>query len=171
MQGWALKGQKAATRTSENVKAFLIAKFNEGQISAQMANPTGVAKEMQEAKDSRGSPVFLLEDWKTARKISNSYFLSRVSALNKSTRTVMVTLNDEQNLNNDDFRSWEGYSAVESLRKEVYGAVNLQHPLWCNGHKICFMQKEKKLKNLKVLELKHISVSLSPTTSRITKEK
>ena len=119
MQGWALKGQKAATRTSENVKAFLIAKFNEGLISDQKTNPTGVAKEMQEAKDSRGSPVFLLEDWKIARKISNSYFLSRVSALNKSTRTVMVTLNDEQNLNNDDFRSWEGYSAVESLRKEV----------------------------------------------------
>lgn len=131
MQEWALKGQKAATRTSENVKAFLIAKFNEGLISDQKANPTGVATEMQEAKDSRGSPVFLLEDWKTARKISNSYFLSRVSALNKSTRTVMVTLNDEQNLNNDDFRSWEGYSAAESLRKEVYGAVNLQHPLWC----------------------------------------
>ena len=139
-----------ATRTSENVKAFLIAKFNEGLISDQKTNPTGVAKEMQEAKDSRGSPVFLLEDWKIARKISNSYFLPRVSALNKSTRTVMVTLNDEQNLNNDDFRSWEGYSAVESLRKEVYGAVNLQHPLWCNGHKICLMQKEKKLKNLKV---------------------
>lgn len=99
---------------------------------------------MQEAKDSRGSPVFLLEDWKTARKISNSYFLSRVSALNKSTRAVMVTLNDEQNLNNDDFRSWEGYSAVESLRKEVYGAVNLQHPLWCNGHKNLLYAKREK---------------------------
>ena len=29
-QGWALKGQKTATKTSENVKSFLIAKFNEG---------------------------------------------------------------------------------------------------------------------------------------------
>jgi len=28
-QGWALKGQKTATNTSENVKCFLIAKFNE----------------------------------------------------------------------------------------------------------------------------------------------
>ena len=27
-QGWALKGQKTATKTSENVKSFLIAKFN-----------------------------------------------------------------------------------------------------------------------------------------------
>ena len=28
-QGWALEGQKTATNTSENVKRFLIAKFNE----------------------------------------------------------------------------------------------------------------------------------------------
>ena len=146
MQGWALKGQKAATRTSENVKAFLIAKFNEVQISDQKANLTGVAKEMQEAKDSRGSPVFLLEDWKTARKISNSYFLSRVSALNKSTRAVMVTLNDEQNLNNADFRSWEGYSAVESLRKEVYGAVkSFTYDQWDHQRKMTFINAIEEL--------------------------
>ena len=81
LQGWALKGQKAATTASQNVKAFLIAKFNEGLISGQKANPTDVAKETQKAKDSRGSPVFLLEDWKTARQISS--FFSRLSALRK----------------------------------------------------------------------------------------
>ena len=167
-------GTKRSESGYQNIgesKSVFDSQIQRGPDSDQKANPTGVAKEMQEAEDSRGSPVFLLEDWKTARKISNSYFLSRVSALNKSTRTVMVTLNDEQNVNNDDFRSWEGYSAVESLRKEVYGAVNLQHPLWCTGHKICLMQKEKKLKNLKVLELKRISVTLSPTTSGAIKEK
>lgn len=71
-QGWALKGQKAATKTSENVKHFLIAKFNEG-LSGQKANPSEVAKEMQEAKDSNGSPVFLPDDWKTAWQISSFF--------------------------------------------------------------------------------------------------
>ena len=56
-QGWALKGQKTASKTSENVKRFFIAKFNEG-LSGQKANPSEVAKEMQEAKHSNGSPVF-----------------------------------------------------------------------------------------------------------------
>ena len=163
MQGWALKGQKAVTKTSENVKAFLIAKFNQGLISGQRANPTDVAKGMQEAKDSTGSPVFLLEDWKTARKISS--FFSQLSELKKSTWAVTVTLNYEQNLNDDDFRSWEGYSTAESLRKEVYGAVDLQQPLWCDGHNICLMAKEKKLRNLRVLELEHFCVSLSLATS------
>ena len=163
LQGWTLKGQKAVTRTSVNVKKFLIAKFNQGLTSGQKANPTDVAKEMQESKDSRGSPVFLLEDWETARQISS--FFSRLSALNKSSRAVTVTSNDEQNLNDDDFRSWEGYSAVESLRKEVYGAVDLHHPLSCEGHNICLMAKEEMLKNVKVLELKHICVSLSLATN------
>ena len=163
LQGWVQKGQKAATTTSEKVKAFLIAKFNEGLISGQKANPRDVAKEMQEAKDSRGSPVFQIEDWKITRQISS--FFSRLSTLKKSTWAVTVTLNDEQNLNDDDFRSWEGYSAVESLRKDVHGAVDPQHPLWCDGHNICRMAKEEKLKNLKVLELKDICVSLSLTTS------
>ena len=42
-QGLALKGQKTATKTSENVKRFLIEKFNEG-LSGQKANPSEVAK-------------------------------------------------------------------------------------------------------------------------------
>lgn len=75
---------------------------------------------------------------------------------------LRVPLNDEQNLNDDDFRSWEGYSAVESLRKEVCGAMNLQRPLWCD---ICLMVKDKKQKNLNVLELKYSCLSLSFTTS------
>ena len=32
-QGWAIKGQKTATNTSENVKRFPIAKFNEQLFS------------------------------------------------------------------------------------------------------------------------------------------
>ena len=86
-QSWALKGQKTATKASENV-LFLIAKFNEG-LSGQKANPSEVAKEMQEAKDWNGSPVFLPEDWKTARQISS--FFSRLSALKKSSHVDVVT--------------------------------------------------------------------------------
>ena len=71
-QGWALKGQKTATKTSDNVKRFFIAKFSEG-LSGQKANPSEVAKDMQEATDSNGSPVFLPEDWKTARQISSFF--------------------------------------------------------------------------------------------------
>ena len=161
-QGWALKGQKTATETSENVKSFLIAKFNEG-LSGQKANPSEVAKEMQEAKDSNGSPVFLPEDWKTARQISS--FFPRLSALKKSSHVASVTLRDEENVDEEDLRSWEGHLEAESIRKEVYSAVDLQHPVYTEGHNICLMAKERKLKNLKVVDLKNICTNLSLTTT------
>ncbi|CAH3188656.1 unnamed protein product, partial [Porites lobata] len=111
-------GQKTATKNSENVKSFLIAKFNEG-LSGQKANPSEVAKEMQEPKDSNG-----LE---TARQISS--FFSRLSALKKSSHVTAVTLRDEENVDEEDLRSWEGRLEAESIRKEVYSAVDLQHPV------------------------------------------
>ena len=66
MQGWALKVPKTGTKTSKKVKAFLIAKFNEGFLSGKKANPGDVAKEMQHAKDSS----ILLEEWTPACQIT-----------------------------------------------------------------------------------------------------
>ena len=140
----------------------MIAKFNEG-LFGQKANPSEVAKEMQEAKDSNGSPVFLPEDWKTARQISS--FFSRLSALKKSSHVAAVTLRDEENVDEEDLRSWEGRLEEESIRKEVYSAVDLQHPVYSEGHNICLMAKERNLKNLKVVDLKNICTNLSLTTT------
>ena len=53
VQGWALKGQKTAAKTSEKVKEFLIAKFNKGLLGGKKANLVEVSTEMQDAKDWR----------------------------------------------------------------------------------------------------------------------
>ena len=47
----------------------------------------------------------------------------------------------------------------------MYSAVDLQHPVYSEGHNICLMAKEKKLKNLKVVNLKNICTNLSSTTT------
>ena len=150
LQGWALKGQKTATKTSENVKAFLIAKFNEGLRSGQKANPADVSKEMQEARDSKGLPRFSSEEWKTTRQISS--FFSR----QKSSDKVAVAVDDDEILDDDDFRSLEDHCVAKNLREEVYDTVDIQHPLSFEGRNICLMAKDKKLKKLKVSELKDI---------------
>ena len=107
-QGWALKGQKTVTKTSENVKEYLIAKFNEGLICGQKAIPAEVSTEMQEATDSKGLPLFSPDEWKTARQISS--FFSRLSALQKSREAHPVTIDEEENLNDEDFSTWEGWN-------------------------------------------------------------
>ena len=74
LQGWALKGQKTSTKTSNKVKEFLIAKFNEGLLSGKKANPFDVSMEMQDAKDPKGLAFFSPEEWKTSRQISSFFF-------------------------------------------------------------------------------------------------
>ena len=96
VQGWALKGQKMAAKTSEKVKEFLIAKFNEGLLGGKKANPVEVSMEMQDAKDSKGLALFSPEEWKTSQQIT-SYF-SRLSALQKSKEAHPVTVEEEENL-------------------------------------------------------------------------
>lgn len=91
----------------------MIAKFNEGLVSGQNANPTDVSKEMQNAKDSKGQPLFLPEEWKTARQI-NSY-LSRLSAVQKSNKAQAITVRDEESLDNEDIRTWEDHSVTKNL--------------------------------------------------------
>ena len=92
-------------------------------------------------------------------------FFSRLSALKKSSHVASVTLRDEENVDEEDLRSWEGHLEAESIRKEVYSAVDLQHPVYSEGHNICLMAKERKLKNLKVVDLKNICTNLSLTTT------
>ena len=73
VQGWALKDQKTAAKTSEKVKEFLIAKFNKGLLGGKKANPVEVSMEMQDAKDSKGLALFSPEEWKTSRQITSFF--------------------------------------------------------------------------------------------------
>ena len=73
VQGWALKGQKTAAKTSQKVKKFLIAKFNEGLLGGKKANLVEVSMEMQDAKDSKGLALFSPEEWKTSRQITSFF--------------------------------------------------------------------------------------------------
>ena len=131
VQGWALKGQKTAAKTSERVTEFLIAKFNEGLLGGKKANPVEVSMEKQYAKDSKGLALFSPEEWKTPRQITS--FFSRLSALQKSKEVNPVTIEEEENLTEDDVSNWEGHSFEQNLRYEVYETVDLQHPLSFEG--------------------------------------
>lgn len=100
----------------------MIAKFNEG-LSDRKANPSEVAKEMLEAKDLNGSPLFLPEDWKTARQISIFFHDCQQSASN---HVVAVTLSDEENVDEEDLI---GAGNQRSLRSREYTEESVQ----CSG--------------------------------------
>jgi len=113
VQGWALKSQKTAAKTSEKVKDFLIAKFNEGVLGGKKANRVWVSVEMQDAKDLKGFALFSPEEWKTSQLITS--FFSRLSALQKSKEAEPVTVEEEENLTEVDVSTWEGHSFEENV--------------------------------------------------------
>lgn len=108
LQGWALIGQTTSTKTSEKVKEFLIAKFNEGQLRGKKTNPFAVSMEMQDAQDPKGLELFSPEEWKTSRQISS--FFSRLSALQKSKEANPARVEEDGNITEDDVSTWEGHS-------------------------------------------------------------
>jgi len=87
-----------------------------------------------------------------------------LSALQKSKEAQPVTVEEEENLTDIEVSTWEGHSFEENLRYEVYEAVDLQHPLSFEDRDICKITKGRKLKNLKVVELKNIRAKFALTT-------
>ena len=73
--GWALKVTKRPTRMTDNVKTFLIKKFEDGVRSEKKADPVQVhvAREMKALKIENGQPTFHPEEWRTAQQISSLF--------------------------------------------------------------------------------------------------
>jgi len=56
---------------------------------------------------------------------ANKKLFSRSSTLQKSKEAHPVTVEEEENLTEDDVSTWEGHSFEQNLRYEVYEAVDL----------------------------------------------
>ena len=98
--------------------------------------------ETQDAKDSKRLALFSPEEWSfTANMQRFCFFFHRLSALQKSKEAHPVTLEEEEKLNDDDVSAWEGHSQEQSLRYEVYEAIDLQHPMSFEDRNISKLDK------------------------------
>lgn len=78
--------------------------------------------------------------------MSNKHLVSRLSALQKSKEAHPVTVEEGENLTEDNVSTWEGHSFKQNISYEVYEAVDLQHPLSFEDCNICKIGKGRKLK-------------------------
>ena len=65
----------------ENVRSYLIEKFNERVPGGPKADASQVAKEMKVLRGEDGRLVFKPDEWRTAKQIAS--FFSRLSALQR----------------------------------------------------------------------------------------
>ena len=156
--GWALKVTKRPTRMTDNVKTFLMKKFEEGTRTGNKADPVRVAREMKTLRNEDGELTFKPEEWRTAQQIS-SLFSRQTAALRH--RGI-----DAEEISEEDIEAAESEIAFDTLRSLVMDDMGKpSHPIIVGISNICELVKNKKLDSLKLAALKEICNQLHLTTS------
>lgn len=135
----------------ENVRSYLIEKFNEGVLGGPKADANQVAKEMKVLRGEDGRLVFKPDEWRTAKQIAS--FFSRLSALQRRGEA-----NDGQDdTDEEDLVAIENEDMIHSLSEAVIdemGVVN--HPIILDDTNICDLVRTGDSNQVKVSKLKEI---------------
>jgi len=156
--GWALKITERPTKMTDNVKTFLMMKFEQGVRTGNKADSVQVAREMKTLRNEDGELTFKPEEWRTAQQIS-SLFSHQTAAL--SHRGI-----DAKEIPEEDIEAAESEMAFDTLRSlgmDVMGKPS--HPIIVGVSNICELVKTKNLDSLKLAVLKGICNQLHLTTS------
>lgn len=155
--GWALKVTKRPTRMTDNVKTFLMKKFEEGARTGNKADPVQVARVMKSLRNEDGQPTFKPEEWRTAQQISSLF--SRQTAAQRH-RGI-----DAEEIPEEDIEAAESEMALDTLRSLVMDDMGKpSHPIIVGASNICELVKSKNLGSLKLAVLKEICEQLHLTT-------
>ena len=156
--GWALKVAKRPIRMTDNVKTFLMEKFQEGIRTGNKADPVQVAREMKILRNEGGEPTFKPEEWRTAQQISGLF--SRQTAAQRH-RGI-----DAEEIPEEDIVAAESEMAFHALRGLVMEDMGKpSHPIIVGVSNICELVKDNKLASLKLAVLREICQQLHLTTS------
>ena len=155
--GWALKVTKRPTRMTDNVKTFLMKKFEEGARTGSKANPVQVAREMKTLRNEDGEPTFKPEEWRTAQQIS--------SLFSRQTAVLHHRGIDAEEIPEEDIQAAESEMAFDTLRSLVMDDMGKpSHPIVAGVSNVCELVTNKKLDSLKLTVLKDICNQLHLTT-------
>ena len=155
---WALKITKRPTRMTDNVKTFLMKKFEEGARTGNKADPVQVAREMKTLRSEDGELTFKPEEWRIAQQIS-SLFSRQTAALRH--RGI-----DAEEIPEEDIEAAESEMAFDTLRRLVMDDMGKpSYPIIVGVSNICELVKNKKLHSLKLTVMKEICNQLHSTTS------
>ncbi len=147
-KGWALSTRKAPKRFNERQKAFLNAKFNDGERSGRKCDPSVVAEEMRKKKNEHGQRMFTVGEFLSSQQIA-AYF-SRQAAKSR-------VLNDDEGVED----------VTKSIVSSIVESVGLQHPIISNSYNICELVHKNELKSLSMRVIKDMCIDLDIDTSSV----
>jgi len=96
---------------TDNIKTFLMKKFEGGARTGNKADPVQVAREMKTLRNEDGALTFKPEDWRTAQQIS--------SLFSRQTATLRHRGIDAEEIPEEDIEAAESEMALNTLRSLV----------------------------------------------------
>ena len=149
--GWALAQPKTGSvRFPDNVKKYLVAKFEFGERTGHKADPAQVSLDIRAAKDESGERLFTREEWLNKQQIKGVF--SRLAKQRRKDQLQSQTFDDE-NTDDSDFQENE---EREMLVNNIIAEINVIHPIHYDVYDICDMYEQKRLSGFKVAMLKEI---------------
>ena len=153
VKGWALKTIRRSSRMTENVKSYLIQKFNRGAKEGNKADARQVEHDMKHARDARGELLFQPNEWRTSKQI-----VSFFSNLSKSQRKAGVEAGRPipECLESDDEEPICQDANLKALQLLVENELQtvLDHPIMFLGNNLSKLGKQGKLQELRLNVLK-----------------
>ena len=154
VEGWPLKTVQKSSRMSEDVRNYLIQRFNDAAKTGNKADPKQVEHEMKHVRNITGGLLFQLYEWRTSKQIA-SFF----SNLSKSQRAKNI---DEGNygIETEDEEPNIQDKNLQLLQLVIESQVQADHPILFQGHHLCHLATEGKIKTLRLDTLKKACLSL-----------
>ena len=137
--GWALQRPRGGgTRFTDNVKAYLTMRFDDGEKTGRKADPTQVAADMRKARNIEGTRKFNRSEWLTKTQVQGIF--SRLASMRRRKTTVGQAQEEEDDDDNsliEDEISYLDETARWHAMEDILSQVGLIHPITYDGHDIC----------------------------------
>ena len=129
---------------SEHIRDYLTQRFKDEAKTGNKTDLKQVEHEMKHARNSAGGLLFQPYEWRTSKQIP-SFF----SNLSKSQWTKNIdegnhgieTDNEEPNIQDKN---------LQLLQLVIESQVQADHPILIQGHNLCHLAKEGKIKTLRL---------------------
>ena len=148
VEGWAFKTVQKSSRMSDDVRNYLTQKFNDGAQKGNKADPKQVEHEMKHTRKSTGGLSFQPHEWRISKQIASffSSFSKSQSTKNVEGETESIESKDAELANQD--------RNLQALQLAVDRQLQADHSTILQGHNLCDLAKEGKMRELQLDTLK-----------------
>jgi len=102
--------------------------------------------------------LFFPEEWRTTKQLASHFSLLATTQLQQKHLDNFLLVEAEA-ISEESNQAWETERQLQELQTAVYQAVDLPHPVKCNGHDICGLLKHGMLKlKFRVVQLKETCI-------------